>query len=75
MKPSYLLAVVLAASTACAEPPSPCQVKPVVFEDWQAQQVTNDWVQLTFVPQLGGRLMQVGFSGHLYLFVNPVYKG
>jgi hypothetical protein len=64
----------LAASQAAAEP-SPCQIHPVVFEGWQAQQVTNDWLQLTFVPQLGGRLMQVTFNGHLYLFVNPVYKG
>ncbi len=52
-----------------------CTVQPVVYEGWQAQQVANDWVQLTFVPQLGGRLMQVTFNGHPYLFVNPVYKG
>ena len=52
-----------------------CEVHPVAFEGWQAQQVSNDWVQLTFVPQLGGRLMQVSFNGHPYLFVNPVYKG
>src|SRR5271163_3034191 len=64
----------MAASTANAEP-STCKIQPVVFEGWQAQQVANDWVQLTFVPQLGGRLMQVAFNGHPYLFVNPVYKG
>jgi hypothetical protein len=52
-----------------------CEIHPVAFEGWQAQQVSNDWVQLTFVPQLGGRLMQVSFNGHPYLFVNPVYKG
>ena len=51
------------------------QFIPLVFEGWQAQQVANDWVHLTFVPQLGGRLMQVTFNGHPYLFVNPVYKG
>jgi hypothetical protein len=62
------------AVTAWAAP-SPCTVHPVVFEGWQAQQMANDWVQLTFVPQLGGRLMQVSFNGHPYLFVNPVYKG
>jgi hypothetical protein len=55
--------------------PSPCQVHSTVYEGWQAQQVSNDWVQLTFVPQLGGRLIQVSFNGHPYLFVNPVYKG
>ena len=34
---------------------SPCQIRPVVFDGWQAQEVTNDWLRLTFVPQLGGR--------------------
>ncbi len=63
-----LLAVSLAASAACT-------VQPAVYEGWQAQQVANEWVQLTFVPQLGGRLMQLTFNGHPYLFVNPVYKG
>ena len=71
---SCLLALAVAASSARAEP-SPCRVQPVVFEGWQAQQVANDWVQLTFVPQLGGRLIQVTFNGHPYLFVNPAYKG
>ena len=67
-----ILAVALAASVANA---APCKVQPVQFEGWQAQQMSNDWLQLTFVPQLGGRLMQVSFNGHPYLFVNPVYKG
>jgi hypothetical protein len=69
-----ILTLALAASAANAEP-STCKIQPVVYEGWQAQQVSNDWVQLTFVPQLGGRLMQVTFNGHAYLFVNPVYKG
>jgi hypothetical protein len=69
-----ILALALAVSAANAEP-STCKIQPVVYEGWQAQQVSNDWVQLTFVPQLGGRLMQVTFNGHPYLFVNPVYKG
>jgi hypothetical protein len=69
-----LLAIVMAASTASAAP-SPCQVHPTVYEGWQAQQVSNDWVKLTFIPQVGGRLIQVAFNGHPYLFVNPVYKG
>ena len=69
-----LLAAAISASTASAAP-SPCQVHPTVYEGWQAQQVSNDWVQLTFIPQVGGRLIQVAFNGHPYLFVNPVYKG
>ncbi len=52
-----------------------CQVTPTVFEGWKAQQISNDWVRLTIVPQLGGRLMQVSFGGHDFLFVNPKYKG
>ena len=53
----------------------PCAVKPVEFDGWQAQQLSNDYVTLTFVPQLGGRLMQVVFAGHPYLFINPQFKG
>jgi hypothetical protein len=66
-----LLAACMAASASAA----PCTVLPVAFEGWQGQRLANDWLQLTFVPQLGGRLMQVSFNGHAYLFVNPVYKG
>src|SRR6201996_7626432 len=69
-----LIALAMAVSAANAQP-STCKIQPVVYEGWQAQQMANDWVQLTFVPQLGGRLMQVSFNGHSYLFVNPVYKG
>jgi hypothetical protein len=53
----------------------PCRVQSTLFEGWKAEEVSNDWVRLTIVPQLGGRLMQVTFSGHAYLFVNPKYKG
>ena len=65
---------VLAGGSAAALA-SPCKVQPTVFEGWQAQQMSNDWVELMFVPQLGGRLMQVSFNGHAYLFNNLVYKG
>lgn len=37
--------------------------------------MANQWVQLIFVPELGGRLMQVTFADHPYLFVNPEYEG
>jgi len=52
-----------------------CSVEPTVFDGWQAQQMTNRWLQLVFVPKLGGRLMQVAFAGHPFLFVNPKYRG
>ena len=45
------------------------------LQGWQAQQLTNRWLKLVFVPQIGGRLMQVTFVGHSFLFVNPKYRG
>jgi hypothetical protein len=47
----------------------------VNYKGWQAQQLSSPWVQLIVVPQNGGRLMQVSFAGHAYLFVNPKYAG
>ena len=68
------LAIATAAHAATAAH-TPCQIRPLAFNGWQAQQLSNQWVQLTFVPQLGGRLMQVTFNQHPYLFINPVYQG
>jgi len=52
-----------------------CRVESIDYKGWKAQQVSNRWVQLIFVPQNGGRLMQVTFNGHDYLFVNPKLAG
>src|ERR1700694_3121576 len=52
-----------------------CNIKSTIFEGWDAEEISNEWLQLTIVKQLGGRLMQVSFAGHPYLFVNPKYKG
>jgi hypothetical protein len=52
-----------------------CRVENVDYEGWKAQQISNRWVQLIIVPQNGGRLMQVSFNGHDYLFVNPKLAG
>jgi hypothetical protein len=52
-----------------------CRVESRNFEGWRAEELSNPWVKLNVVPQLGGRLMQVTFAGHAYLFVNPKYKG
>src|ERR1700719_4900022 len=52
-----------------------CRVEATVFEGWKAQKITNEWAELIVVPQLGGRLMQVTFAGHPYLFVNREYAG
>jgi hypothetical protein len=63
---------------AAGQPNAPsggCSVKATTFHDWKAEQISNQWTTLTIVPQLGGRLMQVEFGGHPYLFVNPQYYG
>ena len=54
---------------------SPCQVEPADYKGWHAQKLSNHWVELMVVPQNGGRLMQVLFAGHSYLFVNPKFEG
>jgi Domain of unknown function (DUF4380) len=54
---------------------SPCRVEPADYKGWHAQQISNHWVQLSVVPQNGGRLMQLTFAGHSYLFVNPKLEG
>ena len=56
-------------------PASICRVEAMDYRGWKAQQISNRWVQLIVVPQNGGRLMQVTFAGHPYLFVNPKYEG
>src|SRR6476661_5080655 len=52
-----------------------CQVRAVDFHGWKAHEIANPWVRLTIVPQLGGRLMQVTFGDHDFLFVNDQLKG
>ena len=65
----------LSSTGSSAVAHSPCRVQSTTFEGWKAEEISNDWVRLTIVPQLGGRLMQVTFGGHAYLFVNSQYKG
>lgn len=55
--------------------PSDCRIEAADYKGWHVQQLSNQWVQLAVVPQNGGRLMQVTFAGHPYLFVNPKYEG
>lgn len=52
-----------------------CEMRAATYEGWKAEELSNDWVRITVVPQLGGRVMQVEFGEHRYLFVNPRYKG
>jgi len=52
-----------------------CRVESVDYQGWQAQRISNRWIQLIILPQNGGRLLQVSFDGHAYLFVNPRLAG
>lgn len=74
-----LLGVLPASSQTATQIAAPanvqCRVGPVDYRGWQAQQLSNRWVQLIVVPQNGGRVMQVSLAGHPYLFVNPKYAG
>jgi hypothetical protein len=63
------------AQSVSTEGSQGCTVHATTFHEWPAQEMSNQWVQLIFVPELGGRLMQVTFAGHPYLFVNPEYEG
>src|SRR5579862_8020410 len=77
---SYFVATgigVCAQDTGSPKPASSstCHVEAVDYKGWHAQQISNRWVQLVVVPQNGGRMIQVTFSGHPYLFVNPKLAG
>ncbi len=52
-----------------------CSVTATNYLGWKAEELANSWVKLEIVPELGGRLMQVTFGGHDYLFVNQKLKG
>lgn len=52
-----------------------CRSESIDYKGWKAEKISNRWVQLVFVAQNGGRLMQVSFNGHDYLFVNPELAG
>ena len=79
----WVLATAIFALVACgsaaARPASgadyACSVIETNFAGWKAVQMSNTWVKLTIVPQIGGRVMQIEFAGHPFLFVNPEYKG
>jgi hypothetical protein len=76
---SWFLNLNVAPAQAAAgqpnQPGSSCSVEATDYKGWSAQQLSNHWVKLEVVPQNGGRLMQVIFAGHSFLFVNPKYEG
>jgi hypothetical protein len=63
------------AAQKSAPPGASCQIAAVDFRGWHAQQLSNAWLKLLFVPQNGGRLIQVIFAGHSYLFNNSEFEG
>jgi len=74
-----LLGLNIAPAQTKSEPQMPasstCRVEPTDYRGWHAQRLSNRWVELIVLPQNGGRLLQVTFAGHPYLFVNPKYEG
>src|SRR5581483_370779 len=76
-----LLLVLATTVAAQAHPPAKpqsaatCRIEPVNYKGWNAQQLSNSWVQLVFVPQNGGRLIQVTFAGPPPLFPPPPLAG
>ncbi|HUL32971.1 MAG TPA: hypothetical protein VL128_03750 [Candidatus Eisenbacteria bacterium] len=68
-------ALLLPPSFAQNKRQATCTVKSVDYRGWSAQQLSNQWETLVVVPENGGRLMQVSFAGHDYLFVNPELAG
>lgn len=54
---------------------SGCTITPNNYLGWHAQKMANRWVTLEIVPQIGGRLMQVTFNGHDFLYINQQEQG
>ena len=74
----WLLNLNVAPAQAKPEPNqsiSSCRIEAANYKGWSAQELSNRWLKLEVVPQNGGRLMQVIFNGHPFLFVNPKYEG
>jgi hypothetical protein len=75
---SCVMNLSFASAQAAGQPnqsDSACRIEAANYKGWSAQQLSNRWLKLEVVPQNGGRLMQVIFAGHPFLFVNPVYEG
>jgi hypothetical protein len=75
VKHAYLVRIVYLLAVGGAALFGQCQVKDADYLGWKAIEMANPWVKLRLVPQIGGRLMQVTFAGHDYLFVNQQLKG
>ncbi len=65
----------IAATHKATAHASVCTIKPVNYDGWKAEEMSNPWVKLEIVPQIGGRLMQVTFGGHDFLYINQQQQG
>ena len=72
---AFLLVAALLCSLPSSAHADQCRIHAVNYKGWSAQEIRNEWVRLTIVPKLGGRLMQIAFGPHEYLFVNKQYEG
>lgn len=52
-----------------------CHVRATNYLGWKAEELSNPWVKLEIVPEIGGRLIQVTFGGHDFLYINPLLHG
>ena len=75
MRPLSALFFLTFALSAQSATPAGCHIADGEYSGWKAVEMSNPWVKLEIVPQLGGRLMQVTFAGHDFLFVNSQLKG
>src|SRR5256714_10312359 len=65
---TLLCASFFPGKSSAQTPTSPvCRIESKNFEGWRAEEMSNPWINVVIVPQLGGRVMQVTFGGHAYL--------
>jgi hypothetical protein len=52
-----------------------CRVEVVNYRGWNVLKMSNELLELSIVPEIGGRIIQFVFDGHGYLFVNDSLAG
>lgn len=52
-----------------------CTLGKVRYEGWQAIELANQFVRVTVVPEIGGRIIQLRLGEQALLYVNPRLKG
>jgi hypothetical protein len=45
------------------------------YKGWNVRILSNNWIKLFIVPQLGGRIIQIDMKGYEFLFNNPLLLG